>query len=482
LLKGELDELRFGAPTSGPVFGVLFALRQIADELGISKALGKTRLAKLALFLVLSRVAHQGSRLSAVRFARDHAVSEVLGLAAFDEDDLYEALDELCEKQESVEKALWRTYLAKHDTPPTLFLYDVTSTYLEGEPNALAANGYNRDGKRGKMQIVIGLLTDHLGEPLAVRVFEGNTADPSTVATQITVLTQQYGITDVVFVGDRGMVKSAGKEALSAEGLRYISALTDPQIRKLLKEKTLQLELFSETVCEVEACGTRYVLRRNPDEAKRITHRYEDKLATFEDKLQKRNELLKKSPRCKPEVGLRALDAWLKRHKLSSVIGLSLAERKLVAKVDPEAQLRTMELAGCYVICTNVVREKLDTRQVHDRYLALQNVERDFRTMKTGLLAVRPVFVRKETRTRGHVFCCMLALKLCRAIEQRLTAVFGTTDDDPYAMTLPDVLAALGRLTLLNYAVNQETTVTRLPRPDERQEKILTALGVSLPA
>src|SRR5204862_115722 len=143
---------------------------------------------------------------------------------------------------------------------PVLFLYDVTRTYLEGEHNALGEFGYNRDGKKGKLQIVIGLLTDPSGEPLAVRAFRGNTADPKTVATQIEILTKQFAVQDVVFVGDRGMVKSTGKQNLKGAGFRYISALTDPQIRKLLSEKILQMELFTQQVCEVEADTRAYLL------------------------------------------------------------------------------------------------------------------------------------------------------------------------------------------------------------------------------
>jgi transposase len=131
-------------------------------------------LAKLALFLVLARVTHQGSRLSAVRWAENHAVAEVLGLESFDEDDLYAALDDLCARQQTIEKTLYRRYLERRGAPPTLFLYDFTSSYLEGEHNALGKYGYNRDGKRGKPQIVIGLLADGEGEPLAARVFAGN--------------------------------------------------------------------------------------------------------------------------------------------------------------------------------------------------------------------------------------------------------------------------------------------------------------------
>jgi transposase len=168
--------------------------------------------------LVLARIAHGGSRLSAVRWAKQHAVEEVLGLGDFDEKDLYGALDWLAEQQETIEQQLYQGYVKRAGQPPALVLYDVTSSYLEGEQNELGAFGYHRDGQRGKQQMVVGLLTAADGEPLAVRVFEGNTADPSTVTEQINVLKQQFGVTEVVLVGDRGRIKSKGKEALSAEG------------------------------------------------------------------------------------------------------------------------------------------------------------------------------------------------------------------------------------------------------------------------
>jgi hypothetical protein len=482
LLRGELDHATLADPTAGPVFGVLHALKHVATEIGLGSALGQRRAGKLALFLVLARIAHQGSRLSAVRWARDHAVAEVLGLGAFDEDDLYGALDDLSTRQPTIEKALWRTYLARRGQgPPVLFLYDVTSTYLEGEHNELGAFGYNRDGKRGKLQIVIGLLTDPAGEPLAVRVFAGNAGDPTTVPAQIELLTKQFAVKEVVFVGDRGMVKSSGKSALDAVGFHYISALTDPQIRKLLAHNTLQLELFAEHICEVEADGVRLVLRKNPQEAKLVEHRLEDKLATLRRKIAQRNDRVEQSARCQPQAGLKALQQWMTRHKITAIVSLHLQGRRIVETVDPRAQLRALALAGCYVIASNVPTETLTAQAVHDSYMALQKVERDFRTMKTGLLEVRPVFVRKESRTRGHVFGCLLALKLQREIEGRLAAVFDTTDTDPHTVTVSDALAALSRLCLLHYDIDGTTTVTRLPQPDAHQRRILDALQVPLP-
>jgi transposase len=480
-LHGDFDNLAVSDPTVGTVFGLLHVLKQVAEELGITAALGKSRLGKLALLLVLVRLAHQGSRLSSVRWAEDHAVAEVLGVNRFDEDDLYAALDDLCARQEQIERKLYERYLRLRGAPPSLFLYDVTSSYLEGEHNALGAFGYNRDGKRGKLQIVIGLLADSQGEPLAVRVFAGNTSDPVTVADQIKLVKEQFGVEELVCVGDRGMVKSKGQQALQAAGLRYITALTDPQIRRLLAQGTLQLGLFHEKVCEVEADGVRYVLRKNETTAAREQHRLQDKLVKLEGKIAQRNQQVQASERCRPEAGSRQLQAWIGRHKLTALVELRLEGRALLVVKNEATTERAMDLAGCYVVTSDVRQEHMTDQEVHDSYVSLQKVERDFRSMKTGLLEVRPVFVRKESRTRGHVFGCMLALKISREMERRLTAAFGTTDSNPHAITLPDALASLSRLCLLHYPINADTTVTRLPKPDARQKEILTALGVALP-
>jgi transposase len=482
-LRGEFDRASLSAePTLGPIFGMLYVLKQIADALGITTALSNTTLGKLALFLVLARLPHQGSRLSAVRWAEDHAVNEVLGLPSFDEDDLYAALDDLCTRQEKIERALYRRYQSRRGAqPPRLFLYDVTSSYLEGEKNELGEFGYGRDGKRGKLQIVIGLLTDPAGEPLAVRVFKGNTSDPTTVADQVKIIKEQFQVEELVFVGDRGMVKSKGKQALAQAGLRYITALTDPQIRRLLHTGTLQLGLFHEQICEVESAGVRYVVRKNEAEASREHHRLQDKLEKLASKIAARNEETKSKPRSQPEAGQRKLQAWVERHKLKGLVELKLDGRTLVLERQQATIETSLELAGCYVVTTNVLPPSMTAQEVHDSYVSLQKVERDFRTMKTGLLEVRPVFVRKKSRTRGHVFCCMLALKLSREMERRLRAAFGTTDSNPHAITLPDALTSLSHLTLLQYQVDEKTTVTKLPQPSKTQKQILKALAVTLP-
>ena len=183
-----------GESLCGAVFGVLFVLNELALQCGLQRALGHSRLASLTLFLVLARIAHQGSRLSAVRWAREHAVKAVLGLGAFDEEDLYEALNWAAAQQEVIEERLYRDYVKRSAESPALVLYDVTSSYFEGEHNELAEYGYDRDGKKGKKQIVIGLLTARDGEPLSVEVFKGNTGDPATLGAQVGKLAARFKV------------------------------------------------------------------------------------------------------------------------------------------------------------------------------------------------------------------------------------------------------------------------------------------------
>jgi hypothetical protein len=295
---------------SGTIFGVLFALNALAQQCGLQRALGTSRLASLTLFLVLARIAHQGSRLSATRWARDHAVEAVLGLGAFDEEDLYAALDWAAEQQALIEQRLYREYVKRSGQPPALVLYDVTSSYFEGEHNELGEYGYNRDGKKGKKQIVIGLLTASDGEPLSVEVFRGNTTDPQTIGAQIGKLASRFAVREVVLVGDRGMVKAKGKEPLQQAHFRYISALTSPQMRKLINEKVIQPGLFDEQVVEVTQGDKRLVLRRDPATQRKQQHRRDDKLRRLKEALAERNAFVAQSARAQPEAGLRQLRQW----------------------------------------------------------------------------------------------------------------------------------------------------------------------------
>ena len=339
----------------------------------------------------------------------------------------------------------------------------------------------NRDGKKGKKQIVIGLLTAPDGEPLSVEVFRGNTADPQTLKAQIDKLVERFGIHEAVLVGDRGMIKARGKQALQNADFRYLSALTDPQIRKLIKASVIQADLFDEQVVEVRHEGKRLVLRRDPATARKEEHRREDKLAQLRQQVAERNQFVEGAKRAQPEAGLKRLQGWASRHKLSGFVELSLEGRFIQLQIDEAAQQTAALLDGCYCLESDVPMNHLSTQQVHDRYKDLQPVEQNFRRLKTDFLEVRPIFLRKEDRTRAHVFIAMLSLKIVRQIEQRLDQAFGTTDTNPRAETVDSAMGALSRLTLQHYPLGDQEVVG-LPRPDERQQRILTALGVTLKA
>lgn len=404
-------------PVIGKGYGPLGATLAIARELGIADTLGGSRMGRLALFLVLARVCHRGSRLSAVRWAEDHATEELLGLRRFDEDDLYAALDWLEKEQGRIELAL-----ARRAMPSTLYLYDVTSSYLEGHKNELARPGYNRDGKRFKKQIVVGLLTDAMGEPVAIRVYAGNTSDPSTVADPIRFLADEIGAKDIVFVGDRGMLKTGPRQTLGAAGFRFLTALTDAQVRAIMKRGGIQMDLFEETPGEVAFEGRRLILRLNPETRDRHRARRNDQIAKVRAKVAARNAAVEAKPRADPAASLRMATRWLDDYRLTSFVSATLEGRAVQLTIDEEKRAEAELLDGCYVLETDAPKQAMPTADAVARYMDLQLVERDFRTMKTGLLEVRPIFVRKAGRTRGHALVTMLALKIVRALARRLAA------------------------------------------------------------
>lgn len=487
LLKGDFDHLGAGpvVPAVGPVFGVLYALRAIADRLGISRALGRSRRAKLALLLVLHRVAEGGSRLAACRWARDHAIPEILGLEDFDEDDLYDALDYLAERQEQIERRLYHDYVKRHGEPPTLVLYDVTSVWFEGEMNELAAYGYDRDGKRGKKIMVVGLVADRKGEPLAVRCFHGHRSDPTTVGEQIEIIKEQFGIQHVVFVGDGGMVKGKAVTAIGDAGFDYITSLGKAQIRARVKTGVIQLGLFDTKVCEVmDRDGRRLVIWRNPRTARKEQYRRNDKLERLTKLVQDRNDFVRGSKRAQPEAGLRKLQSWAVHHKLNRFVRLDLDGRMIRMHVDEDARNDVAKLDGCYVVTSNVSAKQMSASEVHEAYMALQRVERDFKDLKGEDLKLRPVFVRKAQRTRGHVFCAMLSLKILHEIgrclrENRLNP---QGELDQRFSTPKDVLRRLARVVLLEYEVPGSETAVRLPQMDDDLAALLRVLEVPVPS
>jgi len=218
LLDSEIEQRQ------GLSIGAVWVLHHLVQDSGLIKVFGRSREAMLCIWMIMARLIDQGSRLSAVRLAEEHGICELLGLDDFDENDLYNALDWLCDNQAAIEQKLFKQYYGEEK--PSLFLYDVTSSYLEGQQNELADWGYNRDKKRGKKQVVIGLLCDDQGRPVSIRVFKGNTLDFKTMGDQIKKVAEEFGCHQVTMVGDRGMIKSGQIEELGEAGFNYITAIT----------------------------------------------------------------------------------------------------------------------------------------------------------------------------------------------------------------------------------------------------------------
>jgi hypothetical protein len=405
--------------------------------------------------------------LAAVRWAEDHAVAEVLGVESFDEDDLYGALEWLEANQERIERAL-----APKIDPGAVFLYDVTSSYLEGQDNELAAYGYNRDGKRYKKQVVAGLLTEANGEPLSIQLYPGNTSDPQTFQPVVERLRLRFGAQEVVLVGDRGMIKQLGKAALGAAGFRYVTALTDPQIRRLLAAKVLDPELFDEEPLAIEHEGRRLILRCNPATQERERKRRLDQVLRIEQRLAAGNVRLAQKPRAKVETLRKQAQDWVDHYGFSAWIKLQLGERAVSLIKDPTVETDLALLDGCYVLETDLPAAVADARTVHARYLSLPEIERDFRTMKTGQLELRPIFLRKAERTKGHALVTMLALKLVREVDRRVA---------PLGLTVTDAVARLQGVRLVALG-DPELALWRLPDSyAPAQQEILSVLP-TLPA
>jgi transposase len=464
---GSVEEIK---TTQGMRIGAVCFLKEIAKRIGLVRVLGKDQNGKLALWQVFARLLDQGSRLSAVRLAESHAVCDQMGLEVFNEDHLYQNLVWLASNQEKIEKQL---FFNRHGKDiPHLFLYDVTSSYLEGDKNELAAYGYNRDRKNGKKQIVIGLLTDCEGDPVSVRVFEGNTKDNNTVLDQVRMLAASFGVKHVTFVGDRGMIKQAQIENITNEFFHYITAITKPQIEKLIREGIFQLSLFEDKICEVLDHNIRYVLHRNPWRVEEIKKNRESKYLKLQELLKEQNIYLSKHSRAKVEVAQRKIEAQINKYKFSNWIKVELSDRKLDLIIDEQSKEEKYRLDGCYVIKTNLSDQSIGPETIHDRYKDLSKVEHAFRTFKSGHLEVRPIFVRKDLKTRGHVFVVMLAYLMEKEIYKYWREI---------EVKIGEGLDELASLRAVEMQI-ENVVCQKIPEPTGLSEKLLNAAGIKLPS
>ncbi|HEX9520054.1 MAG TPA: IS1634 family transposase [Streptosporangiaceae bacterium] len=434
----------------GHVAAVLGTARQLGLEELIDPAPSRQR--DLVTAMAVAQVIAPDSKLAIARGLQAEtaasSLGEVLGVGGCDEDDLYGAMDWLAARQEKIEDAL----AARHLAGGTLVLYDVSSAAFEGRTCPLGAIGHPKDGVRGRLQIVYGLLTSQDGVPVAIEVFEGNTGDPTTVAAQVGKVKDRFGLTRVVLVGDRGMLTAARlREDVAPAGLDWITALRAPQVKALVRDGALQLSLFDETdlaeITSPDFPGERLVACKNPFlEAERARKR-ESLLAATEADLAKIAAAVARERRPLRGTGkitLRA-DRVLRRRKVAKHFTTSISDDHFSYARNTGSITAEAALDGIYVLRTSVEASGLGSGEIVSSYKALAQVERAFRAFNTDL-DIRPIRHRTETRVRAHVFLRMISYYITWHMQARLAPLLFTDDDKAAAeATRPSPVAPAAR-------------------------------------
>ena len=436
-----------------------------AHKIGLDRILGPdgNRCRDLLLAMIVGRILDPASKLAVARAlspaTATSSLGTVLGLGEVDEDELYAALDWLLERQPAIETALARQHLKNG----TLVLYDVSSSYMEGRCCPLAKRGYSRDGRQGTLQIVYGLLCAPDGCPVAIEVFEGNTGDPMTLATQVEKLKLRFGLDHVALVGDRGMITQARLTAdVKAAGLDWITALRAPAIQELVKGGALQLSLFDQrdmaSITSPDFPDERLIVCRNPDLAAQRTRKRQELLAATERDLTRIQAAVarKRKPlRGAAQIAL-AVGAVIEQHKMRKHFDLAITDTSFgfarkTAEIAAEAATD-----GIYIVRTSLPAAVLDDAATVRSYKSLAQVERAFRCIKTVDLHVRPIYHWLAGRVRAHVFLCMLAYYLEWHMRRKLAPMlFDDTDKQAAEAARSSVVAPAQRSEA---AIRKQTT------------------------
>jgi transposase len=501
----------------GHVAAVLGTLQQLKLDQILDRSRSRQR--DLVVAMIAARVLDPQSKLATARGLNGEtacdSLSATLGIGSVDEDDLYEAMDWLLPRQQSIEQQLAK----RHLRGGSLVLYDLTSTYFEGRQCPLAKLGHSRDERNGNPQIVIGLMTNAEGCPVAVEVFEGNTADPATVAKQVQKLRSRFGLEQMILVGDRGTLTSARirQDLKPDEQLQWITALRSPQVVALAKSETLQLSFFdTRDMVELEDPqypGERLIACRNPLLAEQRSRKRNELLNAAEAGLKQivaRTKREKRPLRGKDKIAL-AVGKALGRYKMGKHFQWQITEEGFDFQRNQESIEREAALDGIYVIRTNVPAAQLPTTQTVQAYKRLSGVERAFRSLKGVDLKIRPIHHRLEDRVRAHVLLCMLAYYVEWHMRDRLApllfedsqpaagdamrkSVVAPSQRSPQAedkarrkrtdnglpvhsfQTLLKDLQTIARNTIRM----QSTSFDMITTPTSSQQHVLTLLGVSL--
>ena len=431
----------------GHVAAVLGTLRKLRLDRTLAATASPER--ERAIALIVARILAPGSKLATARglaadTARD-SLAEMLGIETVDEDELYAAMDWLLERQGTIEKRLAK----RHLSDGALVLYDLTSTYFEGRCCPLAKRGYSRDGRRDKLQIVFGLLCNREGCPIAVEVFDGNTADPSTVGVHIEKLRQRFALSRVVLVGDRGMLTEARiREEVAPAGLDWISALRAPAIRELMSSGAVQRSMFDDTDLAEIRCdaypGERLIVCRNERLAQERARKREALLQATEALLAPIAGATQRHSRRlsgKERIGVR-VGKVIGKYKMAKHFELDITETAFAYHRKADAIAAEAALDGLYIVRTSVPATELDAEHTVRAYKGLSVVERAFRSLKTVDLKVRPIYHYAGARVRAHVFLCMLAYYVEWHMRQRLKPLlFDDEEPDVAEAARPSVVA-----------------------------------------
>jgi transposase len=447
--KDALVSLKSIVITKSIDYGFMFILITLMNRLRISEVLEKVlgERAKIVKLMILGKIVTRGSKLAIYNWIqRNDTIARHLGIdiQTLKLSEIYEVLGDLPNLQNKIELKWALYHKEKHKE---IFLYDITSCYFEGTENALSAYGYNRDGKKGKMQIVVGLITDSEGFPLSIEVFEGNTNDHTTVIEQLRKIKKRYETGNIIFVGDRGMRIKYNLEFMEEEekaGIGYITALSIEEIRCLIAQGTIQLNMFTKELAEIEDSGVRYVLCLNPKLEKEKAQKRESLRAKFEgqialiqlsyqsrkEKNKKNKEKIKQGHQNKTLVtsfNEKQIDSYkyrvrksLEQYCMQSFYHIHIDEKSFTVEFLFEKYSQAKTLDGKYVITTNVEKEKLTKDEVREQYKNLKHVEHAFRDLKTVALEIRPIFHINENTTRGHALVAMFAYTIIREMEIKI--------------------------------------------------------------
>jgi transposase len=398
--------------SASPAHGHVQAVALAMQRLGFSSLVASkpSRERDLVCAMVAARILAPHTKLATTRWWHTTTLAEDFGVADATEDDLYAAMDWLLERQDTIQKKL----AARHLNAGSLVLYDLSSSYFEGSTCPLAKRGHNRDGKKGKLQVNYGLLTDARGCPVAVSVYEGNVSDSKTLMPEVRRLRQDFGIEQMVMIGDRGMIsKKTIKELRASDGVGWITALKSASIRALVEQGQVQLGLFDERnlleLSSPDYPGERLMACRNPELAKLRAHKREDLLVATEKSLAKikaRVDAGKLSAREK--IGLR-IGKVVNRYKVAKHFELVIGDKAFTFTRKRESIAAEAALDGVYILRTSVPAAQMDAPSCVRNYKALANVERAFRSLKTVDLKVRPIHHRLADRVRAHILLCVLA-------------------------------------------------------------------------